>query len=302
MSLYSAYALNIDSELCLPELLPSTSQEIDLIIRYGEIHNTLPDYPQGKQRIWKAQPNKLTLSVNRIGRFSVVQGKEILIDPAPQASDEDLRFVVLGSLLGALLHQRNLLALHASAIQMPQGVVLFMGASGHGKSTLMATLAQRGYGIISDDVVAIRQKKGRPPMALPAFPRLRLWEDSVTQLGYARNALSPMRKGMKKYLIPVEHFVNQTLPVHGIYILDRCNQTQIHVKEAMGIEKFNALKLHTYRENFLSGLGLRSAHYEQIMSLANHVKMSHLVRPISPFQPQALADRVEMDWGDAHQY
>ncbi|MCP4397035.1 MAG: hypothetical protein GY801_07015 [bacterium] len=70
----------------------------------------------------------------------------------------------IASELGALLHQRELLPLHGSAIKVNDGVCVFVGLSGNGKSTVAAAFRQRGYQVLADDVcvVSIRED-GLPP-------------------------------------------------------------------------------------------------------------------------------------------
>jgi len=59
----------------------------------------------------------------------------------------------MGSAMGALLHQRNILALHAGTIAVNGGSVIFCGPSGIGKSTLAAGFRRRGYpNVAGDDV------------------------------------------------------------------------------------------------------------------------------------------------------
>ena len=61
-------------------------------------------------------------------------------DPAPGRDlyESDVRVFLLGSCIGALLHQRGILVLHAGAIHTDKGAVLFTGPWGIGKSTLLA--------------------------------------------------------------------------------------------------------------------------------------------------------------------
>ena len=82
-------------------------------------------------------------------------GNQIVIDAAPDATDRNVRLFLLGSALGALLHQRGLLPLHANAIDLGGGAVAFSGHSGAGKSTIAAWFHDRGHRILADDVCVV---------------------------------------------------------------------------------------------------------------------------------------------------
>ena len=47
--------------------------------------------------------------------------------------------------MGIVLYQRNLLVLHASAVNIAGGAVVFLGVSGEGKSSTAATFVTHGY-------------------------------------------------------------------------------------------------------------------------------------------------------------
>lgn len=61
-----------------------------------------------------------------------------------------------------LIHARSdLLWFHAGAIANDQGAILFAGAGGSGKSTLVTTLYQQGWNYLSDDVIPLDLTTGK---------------------------------------------------------------------------------------------------------------------------------------------
>ena len=70
--------------------------------------------------------------------------------------------------MGAALHQRGILPLHANAVEIDHRAVAFMGASGAGKSTLAAWFHDQGYPILADDVCVIRADDGAARSPIPA--------------------------------------------------------------------------------------------------------------------------------------
>ena len=152
--IYQAFGLQILSCLPCPELLPS-SQPPDVTITYGRVPEGLTE-PFPEKFCYQTAPGLFLLKIPNIARYLVKNGKEIIIDRAPQANDTDVRLFLLGSVMGALIHQRGGLPLHGSAIRLPDGTAaIFMGLSGVGKSTLAAAFHQRGYEVAADDVSLI---------------------------------------------------------------------------------------------------------------------------------------------------
>ncbi|NEX18412.1 MAG: hypothetical protein C1943_17865 [Halochromatium sp.] len=97
-------------------------------------------------------PGLYQFLIKDVARYRVQDGREILVDPLPDADPGDVRLWLLGTALGALLHQRGLLPLHVSALALSGGAYAFCGDSGAGKSTLAAALHRRGLALLTDDV------------------------------------------------------------------------------------------------------------------------------------------------------
>jgi hypothetical protein len=53
-----------------------------------------------------------------IARFLLKDGSEIVVEPEPEASVADIPSFILGTVFGILLHQREQIVLHASAVRV----------------------------------------------------------------------------------------------------------------------------------------------------------------------------------------
>jgi hypothetical protein len=203
---YTAYGLRIKSELFLPDLLAAQSGEPDVSIHYGPVPMALL-HPRGIGGAYQASPEVFLLTVPGIARYLVCDGREICIEPAPTATDDDVRIFMLGSAMGALLHQRQRLVLHASAIQTDLGAVLFTGHSGAGKSTLLAAMVQRGYAMLADDITVVQFGADGAPVAIPGYPCTRLWADAAAKLNHPTEPLRRVREALEVFTsgAPVLH-------------------------------------------------------------------------------------------------
>lgn len=124
----------------------------------------------------------LSIAIDGVGTFGLDAGRT-LVDAMPSTEQVDLRLLVealLGPPLVFALAARGIWCLHASAVELPSGVVALAGSSGAGKSTLareLARIALPGLPIahLADDILPIRfDATGAAVHALPAFPQWKL--------------------------------------------------------------------------------------------------------------------------------
>ncbi len=294
MHTVTAYNLIFHSHLPCPEL-PSVQGKPDVTIAYGDVPRTLIN-PVQTGVLYQTSERQFLLSLNNIARYLVQNGNEILVERTPGASDVEVRLFLLGSCLGALLHQRGILALHASAIQTKQGAVLFTGASGAGKSTLLSAFLQRGYRMLADDISAIETNAQGVPVVLPGYPQSKLWADSAKRLAHNTGKLRRVRPQLEKFSVPTTaHFASEPTPLHAMYVLVPYNQPHFDMHPLTNTEKFNVFIHHTYRQRFLDGLGLRPEHFRLAVNAAQVAKVRQIRRPMHPFLLDELVDFIEED-------
>ena len=135
---------------------------------------------------------------------------------------EDTASYLLGPILGLLLRLRGVTCLHASAVAFKDRSIVFVGSQGAGKSTTAAALARHGYGVLSDDIVALEEREGTFHV-MPAYPHLSLWPDSVKMLYGSSEALPRFIPNWDKRRLdlgnPGTRFESRPLPLGVIYIL-----------------------------------------------------------------------------------
>ena len=292
---YTAYGLSIRSEIALP-LAPAAadSGDAEVSIRMGAVPETL-GAAGTSHRSWQAAPGRFLLAVEGVGRYLVRDGREITVEPAREGSKAAIPFL-LGSVLAACLKQRGILTLHASAIVTAAGAVLFAGHSGRGKSTLAAALVERGYAMLCDDVTGIVPDEANGLAALPAYPCLRLWGDSVEALGWNGRTRGRVREGMEKFLAPVERFGNATLPVRSVFVLRYHGGESVEIEPVCPDLAFKHLLRRVYRKRFAHGLGKGAEQFLSLAELARRAPVASILKPSEALRPgavEALATRVE---------
>ena len=182
----------VRSEFPLPEALPWGGPEdhpVDVTVRLGDVPEGVPNSVYIDPTTKRGADGQYHLSIRNVGRYLARHGQEVLIDPLCPIDLPDLRLFVETTCLAALALQRGLIALHGAAFRVSGKTIAIIGASGQGKSTLAAALAQRGHGLMAEDVCVLDVGDGagdggdHRPMVIPSLPNIRLWQDALEQLG-----------------------------------------------------------------------------------------------------------------------
>ena len=300
---YQAYRLAIHADLPLPEFLPAVpaaegaaaEAPPDVVVRFGAVPATL-EGATGKGVLYQATSNRFLLAMDGVARYLVQDGREIVIEPSPASLESDVRVFLLGTCLGALLHQRGLLVLHAGAIHTEQGAVLFTGPSGSGKSTLIGELLRRGHTMMADDVCGVALDPAGAPLVLPGYPRTRLWADAAQELEHDISVMVRTRPTLEKYEHQVaEQFWDRPAPLLGIYLLTTVNRDELKLEPEPRLRTFRVMLQNTYRQKFLDGLQMRAVHFDLIAAVARQTGVTRVVRPAQPFRLRELADLIERD-------
>ena len=232
-----------------------------------------------------ARVDEFLLDIEGIARYRVSAGTEITVDVYPGADGDSIRLFLMGTVFGALLHQRGLLPLHASAIETPRGAVLFAGGSGKGKSALAAAFCTRGYRVIADEICLA------DPICSPAFPRLMLWSDILDQTGLWNPTVRPVRPNLKKFHVPLEQrFASEPSPVYAVYLLGANNAAESSLAPVSGFNKVAELVEVIYRRRFCAGAN----YFDRLTSLARN-RIMRLDRS-SIASLQETADLLESDF------
>ena len=290
---YRAYGLWVRSPIPLPFVpvpVPPAG-EPDVTLRIGATPEALPT-PAGKRGQWETTPGAFLMDVPGVARYLVTAGRDILVEPRG-GSDHDVRIFLTGSIFAALLQQRGVVTFHSSAVKTNSGAVLFAGGSGSGKSSLLAALIERGYTMLADDVTGVVLDADGHAVALPAFPSMRLWVDTLDKLEERPQTQGKVREDMKKYQVPVERFRAKPLAVHAVCVLTSHQREDVEVETVPPSHAFGWLWKYTYRKRYLHGLGQHPAHFRTITAMAKRLPVVRVARPAHPFLLNALADRVE---------
>ena len=268
-----------------------------MTICLGRVPDSLP-VPVAHGVLYQVNARQFLLNIDCVARYLVSDGCEILIEPFPDADFDTIKLFLVGPVFGALLHQRGVLLLHASAIVSRSGAVVFAGLSGAGKSTLACAFHRKGYPVLTDDLCAI--STGGSLLVAPGNPFLMLWADAIQGLefGLDRPALRPARPNIEKYVLPLrDGFATEAAPLHAVYILEPSNSLLQGPTPIKGLAKIEALTRNTYRPRFVEQMSHEGNYLRQIAEVASRARVGRINWPRGSFQVDELTDLLERDFG-----
>lgn len=196
---YRICDLALASNIPLPELIPATLFAVDCQFELMPPGNPLPGNfvwfhrwnleqdkeEEGDKEAWAhfgRSADGYLLRFPSFGDFFLsANATQIQCRPLRQIPEVTIRHLLLDQIIPLVLSRRESLVLHASAVLTVHGVIAFAGKSGQGKSTLAASLAQKGCPLVSDDCLVLRAEHRRWT-ALPSYPGVRLWPATAEEL------------------------------------------------------------------------------------------------------------------------
>lgn len=292
---YYAYGLMIASEI--PVIGFKEVDEIvpDVMIIEGNVPEHIENVIS-QSSFYQSNDHEFLFRRESMGIFYVTNGNQIVIQKSESIKDAELSSVIIGICLGAILHQRKLLPLHASAIFFKNKCIVIAGKSGAGKTTLAAAFLKAGALLIADDVSLIKFSNEVPEI-VPAFPTIKICPDSLLHLGQSSMGLLPVRDEMQKFYLPVDQFQNNPTPIDLVIILNTHNFPVIEFHDVTGYQKFLELKKYTYLHKSFSKNDYIVNHFTLVSKLASKVPVYKLLRSKTNFNLDQLIKSISMNIG-----
>jgi hypothetical protein len=309
---YTVFGLLLRSNLRIPGLTPerTSSKSPDVEVQLGVAPGTIDRIPgeleeliyassditesgEPALRIWKIANGALL----RLDYFDGMhfwldsKGTSIWAVWPEDLSLEDVATYILGPVLGLLLRLRGVPCLHASAVAFGDSAVAFAGSEGAGKSTTAAALADRGHAVISDDIVAIVEREGLF-YALPAYPYLSLWPESVTILYGSEKKLPAFSPNYdKRQLLLAQNrlrFQKQPMALRAVFLLGQrvADPAAPFLEMLPARESLVSLVANSYATNLLDK-DMRAHEFELLGRLVASV-------PVWRLQPHEDGSRINL--------
>jgi hypothetical protein len=212
---------------------------------------------------------------------------------------EDMATYFLGPVMGFVLRRRNITCLHASAVEIRGRAVCFCGDAGSGKSTAAAALALRGHPVLAEDIVALEESGGEF-RAVPGYPRVCLWPESVSMLFGQADALPQLTPVWEKHYIELDgtraSFSQTKLPLSVVYLLAPRNSEENtpRVEKLSPREAFLGLVQNTYM-NWVLGREQRANEFETLCRLVQQIPVRRIIPHANPEKFARLCELILRD-------
>ena len=238
--------------------------------------------------------------------FQYADGTEFLIDrqgtriwatwPAETLTLEDTATYLLGPVMGFVLLLRGFISLHACAVAVGERAVAIVGPAGSGKSTTAAAFAERGYRILAEDVVTLRDL-GEEFLVQPAYPSIRLWPASVETLYGTAATLPKLTPTWDKCYLDLTQdkyeFQHEPLPLAAIYILaERRNNDGVpFVEDLAPGAALMSLIANTYA-TYLMDREMRAREFELLQRLLGSIPLKRVTPHSDPGRIDELCQAI----------
>ncbi|WP_444685142.1 aldolase [Alkalicoccus luteus] len=288
---YHAFGMNIQSDISLKGLLPNPSASaVDVHVRKEKLSDKWGS--RAGQDMFIYERNEILFQIEGVGVFSIRSGREIGYERAEGATDAYIRLYVMGSCLGLILMQREILPMHGSALYLQNMGIIITGDSGAGKSTTAAAFIKQGARLLSDDVIPVHWNE-TDPLIFPAYPQQKMWLNSLEQFGQTIEGLEHVVEREEKFNIPVqEHFHSSPVPMQTIVELVPADTEEITLVEVTGLAKLELLYRNTYRQFVIEPAGFSFWHFRALSAVAGRIPVYTLRRPVNRFSADEVVEAV----------
>lgn len=292
------------SEVEIPEAIKLTedknSKHIDVNIKYSHMTKEIESHLANGER-YGYNKDEFWFAIDNVAIYRICNGDTIYIEDTGGVASE-IKTFLLGSAFGALLIQRNIVAIHGGTILLGDSAITITGDTGAGKSTLTSAFSISGCKFFADDVSALDITKDEEVYIRPAYPQQKLCRDAVIKLGLSFDDLKWIDEDRDKFAVPSHKtFIKE--PKKLKYIIEICVDkdnklnTDIDIEEVKGIQKLQSMMKNVYRVEVIDITGIDKEYFKKVSKIAGKVKYYRITRKKDIFTIDKEMDLIKSQIG-----
>lgn len=241
------------------------------------------------------------LRLAQIGDFFLHENEIAFI---PQKLDyfPHLHLSVLSAVLAFWMELRGLRTLHGASLKWKNQTFVLLADSTQGKSTLAASLLQRGASLLSDDISVIEASPSGF-LARPGYASMRLGFEQLEHFLGAQAALAKRLPGLGKAIVPVgtngwAQFEQDNQSPSHCYILERALpglSALIEIQQLKPREAVIALVRHSFVHHSPFITATAAQRLEFLTSLISQLSVKRLSYPSGYENLDAVCAAIKRD-------
>ena len=286
---YQAFGFVIESPYPVIQVEPAEENAVaDIIVKETDLSelSSIPEY------MHTVSENAVCLNYPCAGYFRISNGNLIEIDLNKECTNEMYGLYLLGSCMGAILHERNLLPIHGSCVTDGKHSIIISGDSGAGKSTLASEFLKRGWKLVTDDVSLIKNITENP-VVQSSYPSQKLWKDSMENYQSEDRTYHTLyqRQDREKFGVSViNSFYKGTAPL-SIFVQLYKGRNETRVEPLSGFDCVDRILKNTYRDYFISP-NRRNRYFQDCINLSQKISMLCAVREVGVPTQELLYEKI----------
>lgn len=290
---YRVYGVNIESKIEVPEFeVVDSNSDIDVKLSFGVVNEEIIEFiTQGYRAKYEKQD--MWFYIEDVAIFHIYNGDTVIIEPMGDKNNKMIKLYIMGSVMGMILLQRNMVAIHGGGIVIDKKGCIFTGQKGAGKSTITTALRNKGYKFIADDVCSINI--GERNTIHHGFGYQKLCEDAMEKLGYNLDEFEPFRGDLNvnKYIVPAfDEFTKEEVELEAVFELAVGDVDEVKIEEILGANKMKKLIENVFRIEVLAYAGgMEPKYFKQCLDIAKSTKMYRITRPKGIF---SVEDQISL--------
>jgi hypothetical protein len=299
-SRFRLFGLTVASDYCFNSYLSPTAAPPDLTLT---VHpSSIPLETIARQLSLPALNERLPIKKNVLvvchssngalilaGQQAVFQLKAnaIAIYPLSPLPPEMVEIYFLGAIMAMWLEWWQIIALHAAAAIVNNRAVAFLSSNSGGKSSLVASLMQAGFPLLTDDILPVENKNG-VFVGRPGYPQMRMWPEQAQHfLGYYET-LEIVHPAYSKRRVPIAaggfgSFCNEAQPLAYLYIPEQrdpaAHGTSVAITAVPPAQAVIDLVRYSFAPRLVHAAGLQPQRLDFFAELVRQIPIRRLIYP-----------------------
>ncbi|EKF85886.1 hypothetical protein [Methanobacterium formicicum] len=190
----------------------------------------------------------------------------------------------LGIVLSYWLERKGIPTIHASGVNVDNNAVAFLSSNKGGKTSIAASLMQKGFHLITDDILPL-DLVDENILCRPGYPTMRMWPDEAEYFLGHSDDLPVVHPEISKKRVFVGlndfgRFDNYKSELKCIYIPKRISKkNEIEIKPVTPVKAVLELVKHSFSPYLVETMGWQPRRLEKFATIIKKVPVKQLIYP-----------------------